>query len=236
MSRTECYSSAFSQPGTAVHNRVERSGTAYLWRSNGDANLKNVIYPGWSWEIICITSFIPSICTHVWQPSSHSVLCLCAMVAEDWFQRRCIVLAGQLQKQLWAKCLPASSCCLHMGIAATVSPGWMYLVTFQPWEILRQKLTLKCAPPKRSGAMFLTLLFRWECALEFGLKGRSGLAIVSWHRGSCGTYGCSTQHQECIQTLIFFFKIKVRLSKTLEVPVFPPDCTILSPDLLRGCK
>lgn len=52
--------------------------------------------------------------------------------------RDCIALAGQLQKQLGAKCLTASSCCLHMGIAATALPGWVYLVTFQPWEILRQ--------------------------------------------------------------------------------------------------
>lgn len=169
MSGTECYSSAFSQPGTAVHNRVERSGTAYLWRSNGDANLKNVIYPGWSWEMICITSCIPSACTHVWQPSSHSVLCLQAMVAEDLFWRHCIALAGQLQKQQWTKCVPASSCCLHMGIATTALHGWMYLVTSRPWGVLRQTYFEVCIPQKIN-AMLLTLLFRWKHALEFGLK------------------------------------------------------------------
>lgn len=151
----------FSQPGTAVHSRVEGACTAYLWRRNGEANLKNVIYAGWNSEIICVRNFFPSVCIHVWQPFSHSVFCLCAVVAGGWLQRCCEVLAGQLQQQ----CLPAFSCFLHMGTAAPASPHCMELLMNTCSNLL-----WSMHPPRRSYAVFLNLLFRWECALEFGLK------------------------------------------------------------------
>lgn len=151
----------FSQPGTAVHSRVEGSRTAYLWRRNGDANLKNVIYPCWNSEIICIRNFFPSVCTHVWQPFS-SVFCLCAMVAGDWLQRA--VRCWQDSSRNICVWVPA---CIQLcsATAATASPHCM-----EAWRNTCSHFLWRGHPPRKSYAVFLNLLFRWEHALEFGLK------------------------------------------------------------------
>lgn len=127
----------FSQPGTAIHSRVEGSCTAYLWRRNRDANLKDVIYPGWNSEII-----IPSVCTHVWQPFSQCLLPLCyggrGLIAET-----CEVLAGQLQKHLWVHCLPASAAFCTRALQLL-----HHLIAWSYWEIHAQTYFEVAIPQK----------------------------------------------------------------------------------------
>lgn len=65
-----------------------------------------------------------------------------------------------------------------------------------------QKIWYSVSVPETSK---LSLLFRWECALEFGFEGQK-IPIASQDRGSSSTHGCCTQHQECIQILVFFLQ------------------------------
>lgn len=89
--------------------------------------------------------FIPSVCTHVWQPSYCRVLSFMLWWQKTDSRDAALCLQGcSTSSCRWSVCCIQLS--MHVGTTATGSPGWMCLVAFQPWEALRQMCFEECIP------------------------------------------------------------------------------------------
>lgn len=241
VSGTECYRSAFSQPGTAVQNRVGRSGTAYLWRRSGNADLKNVVYSGWS-EGITAYSSLPLHSAPMFD--SLPIIVSCPLCTGG---RRLIpdMLPCACRAVLQAAVDEVSACIqlfVHVGITATGSPGLMCIVAFQPREALRQMCFEGCIPQHSWCSISKLAVWMGACPLVWLQKAeviflkyhRIGVPVVSKAKYPVVS---KAQFQGYIQNLLLFFKIKIDSEKPCKfLPFFPPDYMVLSLILLRGWK